>query len=50
VKKKDRVDDSNFKSPDGVSSQFKTPGFGILDLTGSTKSPTTSPSTAASTT
>ncbi|MDD0998225.1 TonB-dependent hemoglobin/transferrin/lactoferrin family receptor [Pseudomonas sp. TNT2022 ID1044] len=34
VKKKDRVDDSNFKSPDGVSSQFKTPGFGILDLTG----------------
>ncbi|MDH2081807.1 TonB-dependent receptor [Pseudomonas atacamensis] len=34
VKKKDRVDDSNFKSPDGVSSQFKTPGFGILDLAG----------------
>ncbi|WP_053214461.1 TonB-dependent receptor [Pseudomonas sp. Q12-87] len=34
VKQKDRVDDSNFKSPDGVSSQFKTPGFGILDLTG----------------
>jgi hemoglobin/transferrin/lactoferrin receptor protein len=34
VKKKDRVDDSNFKSPDGVSNQFKTPGFGILDLTG----------------
>ncbi|WP_434705214.1 TonB-dependent hemoglobin/transferrin/lactoferrin family receptor [Pseudomonas sp. Z1-12] len=34
VKKKDRVDDSNFNSPDGVSSQFKTPGFGILDLTG----------------
>jgi len=32
VQKKDRVDDSNFKSPDGVSSQFKTPGFGILDL------------------
>jgi hemoglobin/transferrin/lactoferrin receptor protein len=34
VKKKNRVDDSNFKSPDGVSSQFKTPGFGVLDLTG----------------
>ncbi|MGE8067279.1 TonB-dependent receptor [Pseudomonas sp. NPDC089569] len=32
VKRKDRVDDTNFKSPDGVSSQFKTPGFGILDL------------------
>ncbi|MCE0461645.1 TonB-dependent receptor [Pseudomonas uvaldensis] len=34
VRKKNRVDDSNFNSPDGVSSQFKTPGFGILDLTG----------------
>jgi hemoglobin/transferrin/lactoferrin receptor protein len=34
VKKQDRVDDSNFKSPDGVSSQFKTPGFGIVDLSG----------------
>ena len=34
VKKKNRVDDSNFKSPDGVSSQFKTPGFGVLDLSG----------------
>ncbi|MCP1497558.1 hemoglobin/transferrin/lactoferrin receptor protein [Pseudomonas migulae] len=34
VKKKDRVDDSKFKSPDGVSSQFKSPGFGVLDLTG----------------
>ncbi|VVM87012.1 Hemin receptor [Pseudomonas fluorescens] len=34
VKKKNRVDDSNFKSPDGVSSQFKSPGFGMLDLTG----------------
>ncbi|WP_338474357.1 TonB-dependent receptor [Pseudomonas sp. MS646] len=34
VKKKDRVDDSNFNSPDGVSSQFKTPGFGLLDLSG----------------
>jgi len=34
VKKQDRVDDSNFNSPDGVSSQFKTPGFGIVDLSG----------------
>ncbi|MCE4054345.1 TonB-dependent receptor [Pseudomonas sp. Au-Pse12] len=36
VKRKDRVDDSAFKAPDGLtsSSQFKTPGFGILDLTG----------------
>lgn len=34
VKRKDRVDDSNFYAPDGTSSQFKTPGFGILDLTG----------------
>lgn len=36
VKRKDRVDDSTFKAPDGrlTSSQFKTPGFGILDLTG----------------
>ncbi|MBV4554212.1 TonB-dependent hemoglobin/transferrin/lactoferrin family receptor [Pseudomonas sp. SWRI102] len=34
VKKKNRVDDSNFNSPDGVTSQFKTPGFGILDLSG----------------
>ncbi|MOA51787.1 putative hemoglobin and hemoglobin-haptoglobin-binding protein 2 precursor [compost metagenome] len=34
VRKKDRVDDSNFNSPDGVSGQFKTPGFGILDLSG----------------
>ncbi|MBD9440910.1 TonB-dependent receptor [Pseudomonas sp. PDM04] len=32
VKKKNRVDDTTFKSPDGYSSQFKTPGFGILDL------------------
>jgi len=32
AKRKDRVDDSNFKSPDGVSSQFKTPGFGVMDL------------------
>ena len=36
VKRKDRVDDNAFKAPDGLtsSSQFKTPGFGILDLTG----------------
>lgn len=36
VKRKDRVDDSTFKAPDGrlTSGQFKTPGFGILDLTG----------------
>lgn len=34
VKRKTRVDDSNFHAPDGTSSQFKTPGFGVLDLTG----------------
>ena len=34
VKRKNRVDNSKFFSPDGHSSQFKTPGFGILDLTG----------------
>lgn len=34
VKRKDRVDDTSFKAPDGTSSQFKTPGFGTLDLTG----------------
>ncbi|KES21275.1 MULTISPECIES: TonB-dependent receptor [unclassified Pseudomonas] len=33
VKRKDRVDDTTFNAPDGTSSQFKTPGFGILDLT-----------------
>ncbi|WP_223508021.1 TonB-dependent receptor [Pseudomonas sp. BF-B-25] len=32
VKKKDRVDSTSFKTPDGTSTQFKTPGFGILDL------------------
>ena len=32
VKKKDRVDSSSFKTPDGTSTQFKTPGFGIVDL------------------
>ncbi|WNW13582.1 TonB-dependent receptor [Pseudomonas sp. DTU_2021_1001937_2_SI_NGA_ILE_001] len=34
VKRKTRVDDSTFHTPDGVSSQFKTPGFGVLDLSG----------------
>lgn len=34
VQKKNLVDDSSFKSPDGVSSQFKTPGYGVLDLAG----------------
>jgi len=34
VKRKDRVDDSTFHVPDGTSSQFKTPGFGVFDLTG----------------
>lgn len=34
VKRKNRVDSEEFHVPDGTSSQFKTPGFGILDLTG----------------
>ncbi|WP_095078521.1 TonB-dependent receptor [Pseudomonas sp. Irchel s3h17] len=34
VQKKNLVDDSSFKSPDGVNSQFKTPGYGVLDLAG----------------
>ena len=36
TKRKDRVDDTQFKAPDGMtsSSQFRTPGFGILDLSG----------------
>ncbi|MCV4262744.1 TonB-dependent receptor [Pseudomonas capsici] len=34
VKRKNRVDDSEFHEPDGSTSQFRTPGFGILDLTG----------------
>lgn len=34
VKAKSDVDESGFHAPDGVSSQFKTPGFGLLDLTG----------------
>lgn len=33
VRRKDRVDDSAFKAPDGGSSQFKSPGYGVLDLT-----------------
>ncbi|KAF1054245.1 MAG: putative hemoglobin and hemoglobin-haptoglobin-binding protein 2 [Stenotrophomonas maltophilia] len=33
VKRKDRVDDSTYYAADGVT-QFKTPGFGMLDLTG----------------
>jgi hemoglobin/transferrin/lactoferrin receptor protein len=34
VKRKTRVDDTNFHAPDGASTQFKTPGFGLVDLTG----------------
>ncbi|MDZ4194459.1 TonB-dependent receptor [Ectopseudomonas chengduensis] len=34
VKRKTRIDDSSFNRPDGSSSQFASPGFGILDLTG----------------
>lgn len=34
VQKKNLVDSSSFKSPDGVSSQFKTPGYGVVDLSG----------------
>lgn len=34
VKRKDRVDDTTFFAPDGASSQFRTPGYGVLDLTG----------------
>ncbi|WP_062384397.1 TonB-dependent receptor [Pseudomonas abietaniphila] len=34
VKRKTRVDDTNFHAPDGSSTPFKTPGFGLLDLTG----------------
>ena len=34
VKRKNRVDDTNFHAPDGSSTPFKTPGFGLLDLTG----------------
>jgi len=34
VKRKDRVDSTSFKTPDGTSTQFKTPGYGVLDLAG----------------
>ncbi|WP_459207962.1 TonB-dependent receptor [Pseudomonas sp. MLB6B] len=34
VKRKDRVDDTTFFAPDGTSSQFRTPGYGVVDLTG----------------
>ena len=34
VKNKDQVDDTSFFSPDGTSKQFKSPGYGVLDLTG----------------
>jgi len=34
VKRKTRVDDTTFFAPDGASSQFRTPGYGVLDLTG----------------
>ena len=34
VKRKNRVDDTTFYAPDGTSKQFKTPGYGVLDLTG----------------
>ena len=34
VKRKTRIDNDSFNTPDGSGSQFATPGFGILDLTG----------------
>ena len=34
VKKKTRVDETSFKAPDIAGKSFKTPGFGLLDLTG----------------
>lgn len=34
VQKKTRVDDTTYFSPDGARQQFKTPGFGLVDLTG----------------
>ncbi|QXH57660.1 TonB-dependent receptor [Pseudomonas maumuensis] len=34
VKRKNRVDDTTFFAPDGSSSEFRTPGYGVLDLTG----------------
>jgi hemoglobin/transferrin/lactoferrin receptor protein len=34
VKRKTRVDSTSFKTPDGTSTQFKTLGYGVLDLAG----------------
>ena len=34
VKRKTRVDDSTYYAPDGSASKFRTPGYGVLDLTG----------------
>ncbi|WP_321348684.1 TonB-dependent receptor [Halopseudomonas oceani] len=34
VKRKTRIDESSLNVPDGTTSQFATPGFGLLDLTG----------------
>jgi hemoglobin/transferrin/lactoferrin receptor protein len=34
VKHKNRVDSSTFHTPDGTVAPFKTPGFGVLDLSG----------------
>ena len=34
VKRKNRVDDTTFFAPDGTSKQFRTPGYGVLDLAG----------------
>ncbi|MDT8922479.1 TonB-dependent receptor [Pseudomonas taiwanensis] len=34
VKRKTRVDDTAFYAPDGSSTKFRTPGYGVLDLTG----------------
>ncbi len=34
VKRKTRVDNTSFNTPDGTSTQFKTPGYGVLDLAG----------------
>ncbi|UBM24440.1 TonB-dependent hemoglobin/transferrin/lactoferrin family receptor [Pseudomonas sp. p1(2021b)] len=34
VKRKTRVDDDTFFAPDGQSTKFRTPGYGVLDLTG----------------
>ncbi|NUU34978.1 TonB-dependent receptor [Pseudomonas sp. C2B4] len=34
VKRKTRVDSTSFNTPDGTSTQFKTPGYGVLDLAG----------------